>query len=302
MKKRISIDEIEEIIKNKLKQSGVFDVVGNEKISEIKNKIKEILENGKKLDEQEAESANVEKTPVVSNPTIQTKNPNVTIKTTQDPEKTEVIEKDTELKLKEKELIKKEIELEQREKELKEKEEESRYKPELPEILKSIKPGEIVVFDENELSLGMENLTNRKFRLKSNPDEKKSLNDLWLLDGITMTDVYKIELKKIGELNFNPYDGTSSFTNSTQDLEVQNLQDDFEQNHDVEMAVNSQVPKEEMLDSVEPIKDVTQPLFNVDDIEKQKFENNFKDVISKIVNDELNKINSQTTKQNIYSL
>ena len=44
MKKNISVQEIEEIIKNKLRQNGVLDMVGQEKVSEIKNKIKDILE------------------------------------------------------------------------------------------------------------------------------------------------------------------------------------------------------------------------------------------------------------------
>jgi hypothetical protein len=56
MKKNISVQEIEEIIKNKLRQNGVLDIVGQEKVSEIKNKIKDILENGKKLQEVEAQN------------------------------------------------------------------------------------------------------------------------------------------------------------------------------------------------------------------------------------------------------
>jgi hypothetical protein len=57
-----------------------------------------------------------------------------------------------------------------------------------------------------------------------------------------------------------------------------------------------------MLDAIKPITDVSQPIMNVDELEKEKFHNNFKDAISKIVSDELNKISSQTTKKNIFSL
>ena len=293
MKKRISIEEIEGMIKEKLKQNGVLEVISQEKISEIKNKIKDILDAGKKLDEQE-----------IDNPTVQTNNPNITVKSTQDPEKTEVIKKETELDIKEKELINKEIELEDKEKKLEDKENELSYKPELPEILRSIKPGEIIVFNTNELSLGFENLSNRKFRLKTDPDDKKSIKDLWLLSAITKTDVYKIELKKIGELDFNPYDGTTNFHNVDEFQTNQNLENSNGLQDNVENAIKSQFPEpeQEMLDSVEPIKNVTQPLMNVDDIEKEKFETNFKDVITKIVSDQLNKISSETTKKNIFSL
>ncbi len=297
MKKRISIDEIEEMIKNKLKQDGVLEMINQEKISEIKSKIKDILDNHKKLDEQE----NQENKSDVGQ-TVQTSNPNITLKTTQDPEKTEMIKKETELDIKEKDLIKKEFELEEKEKQINKKEEELKYVPEIPQILKEIEPGEIIIFDTNELSLGYENLSNRDFRLKSNPDEKKSIKDLWLLSAITKTNVYVVELKKIGNLNFDPYNGTTNFEGITNNQEFTESNQNIEKNHDVESAVKSQYPDQEMLDSVEPIKDVSMPIMNSNDIEKEKFETNFKDVITKIVSDELNKISSQTTKKNIFSL
>jgi hypothetical protein len=80
------------------------------------------------------------------------------------------------------------------------------------------------------------------------------------------------------------------------------LDDEYEMNHNVNQAIQSQNPKEEMLDAVKPITDVTQPIMNANDLDKEKFHSNFKDVISKIVSDELNKISSQTTKKNIFSL
>lgn len=300
MKKKFSIDEIEEMIKEKLKQNGVLEMVGQEKISEIKGKIKDILDKGKKLDEQENETK--VDTAAVETPTVQTKNPNITVTTEVDPEKTDIIKKETELENKERELINKEIELQDREKQLKNKEEELKYKPDLPEVLKGIKPGEIIIFDTNELSLGFENLSNRKFRLKSDPDDKKSPHDLWLLSAITKTDVYIVELKKIGELDFDPYQGTSEFIGNNKIEELPKLDDSFEENHRVDSAIKSQIPDNEMLDSVEPIKDVTQPILNPTDLNQQHFENTFKDTIAKIVSDELNKISSQTTKKNIFSL
>jgi hypothetical protein len=299
MKKNISVQEIEEIIKNKLRQNGVLDIVGQEKVSEIKNKIKDILENGKKLQEVEAQN------PIAAQPApekVQTSNPNITVKTTEDPEKTEIVKKETEIEIKQRELLQKEFELEQKEKELQQREKELSYRPEMPEVLKNIEPESIIVFSENELSLGSESLSNRKFRMKSDPDDKKSIHDLWLLSAITKANVYVVELKKIGDLIFNPYEGNATFENVTELLDLPKLDDEYEMNHNVEQAVQSQQPKEEMLDAIKPITDVSQPIMNVDELEKEKFHNNFKDAISKIVSDELNKISSQTTKKNIFSL
>jgi hypothetical protein len=81
-----------------------------------------------------------------------------------------------------------------------------------------------------------------------------------------------------------------------------NIETNFLLDFPVENAVKSQYPDEEMLDSIEPIKDVSMPIMNPNDIEKEKFETTFKDVITKIVSDQLNKISSETTKKNIFSL
>ena len=206
------------------------------------------------------------------------------------------------MKIKQRELLQKEFELEQKEKELQQREKELSYRPEMPEVLKNIEPESIIVFSENELSLGSESLSNRKFRMKSDPDDKKSIHDLWLLSAITKANVYVVELKKVGDIIFNPYEGNDTFENVTELLELPKLDDEYEMNHNVEQAIQSQQPKEEMLDAVKPITDVSQPIMNVDELEKEKFHNNFKDTITKIVSDELNKISSQTTKKNIFSL
>lgn len=297
MKRKISIEEIEEIIKNKLNQKGVLNVVGDDKISEIKNKIKDILENGKKLEEQEG--VELEKKNITP---VQTSNPNITVQTTEDEQKTDIIKKEKELEIKQNDLIKREIELEEKERQLKAKEMELSYKPELPTIIKNINPGEIIIFSENELSFSNENLSQKEFRMKSNPDEKNSIRSLWLLSGITKSDIYKVELKKIGQLNFDPYDGNTSYEKNIDLIDLSNSQENDSNNHNVEDAIKSQFPEKEMLDSIEPIKDVTLPIMNKSDLQKQDFENNFKDVITKIVSDELNKISSQTTKKNMFSL
>lgn len=302
MKKKFSIKEIEELIKMKFQENGILNMVDEDKISEIKNKIKSILDNKtKKLDEQEKE---VQKPASISAETASNQtnitpqkidNPNITLKTEEDPEKIKIIQKKIELENREKELMQKEIDLESKQAELENKEKELSYKPELPEILKNIDPESIIIFSESELSLGMENLSNRKFRLKSDPDQKKSINDLWLEKAITKTNVYLVELKKIGELNFDPYQGDTYFQPGKNIEEVSQDNQNIEKNHDIEQVIRSQNPEEPLKDAIEPITDVSQPILNQNDFDNQKYEDALKTTIEKILRDEI-------SKKNIFSL
>ena len=178
--------------------------------------------------------------------------------------------------------------------ELEHKEKERSYKPELPEKLKEIGAGEIIVFSENELSAGMENLSERKFRLKENPDEKVSPHELWLKDTITRSNVYLVELKPIGQMVFDPYNGTTVMEMTTGGIEEPSEIQGTKSEHDVDSAIQSQHPKEEMLDMVEPLKDVIQPIVNPGPPEPAASiqHTDFKDMIAKIVQDELSRKNN----------
>lgn len=85
------------------------------------------------------------------------------------------------------------------------------YKPELPSFIDKIEPAKIIVFSQNELSEGGENLSNKPLRTYENPDIKKSMNDFWLDKGQKKAEVYMVKLEKIGELDFNYANGTTQF-------------------------------------------------------------------------------------------
>lgn len=85
------------------------------------------------------------------------------------------------------------------------------YAPELPSFLDKIEPAKIIVFSQNELSEGGENLSNKPLRTFEDPDIKKSMNDFWLDKGQRKADVYMAKLEKIGELEFNYANGTTQF-------------------------------------------------------------------------------------------
>jgi len=85
------------------------------------------------------------------------------------------------------------------------------YKPELPSFMEKIEPAKVIIFSQNELSEGGENLSNKPLRTYEDPDVKKSMNDLWLDKGQKKAEVYMVKLEKIGELDFNYANGTTQF-------------------------------------------------------------------------------------------
>ena len=85
------------------------------------------------------------------------------------------------------------------------------YGIEIPDFIKKIEPGKVIVFSQNELSEGGENLSNKPLRTYENPDIKKSMHDLWMDKGQMKAEVYIAKLEKIGELEFNYANGTTQF-------------------------------------------------------------------------------------------
>lgn len=85
------------------------------------------------------------------------------------------------------------------------------YKPELPSFMEKIEPAKVIIFSQNELSEGGENLTNKQLRTFADPDIKQSMNDFWLDKGQKRAEVYMAKLEKIGELEFDYANGTTKF-------------------------------------------------------------------------------------------
>lgn len=98
------------------------------------------------------------------------------------------------------------------------------YGIEIPDFIKQIEPGKVIVFSQNELSEGGENLSNKPLRTYENPDVKKSMNDLWMDKGQMKAEVYMAKLEKIGDLEFNYANGTTQFIEKrfNPDFEMQN--------------------------------------------------------------------------------
>jgi hypothetical protein len=86
------------------------------------------------------------------------------------------------------------------------------YTPELPSFMNQIEPGKVIIFSQNELSEGGENLSHKPLRTFEDPDVKKSMHDLWIDKGQRKAEVYMVKLEKIGELNFDYKNGTTQFS------------------------------------------------------------------------------------------
>lgn len=85
------------------------------------------------------------------------------------------------------------------------------YTPELPDMLKHVKPAQLVVMELNDVAEGGESLASKPLRMMDNIDVKKSMMDLWKEEGSTKADVYVIKYEKAGELTFDYTNGTSVF-------------------------------------------------------------------------------------------
>lgn len=87
-----------------------------------------------------------------------------------------------------------------------------KYEPELPSFLDKIEPAKFIIFNMNEVSLGGEQLSNKPFRLFSDPDLKKSIHDAWKEEGKQKAEIYIAKFEKIGSVDFDYRNGTSYFT------------------------------------------------------------------------------------------
>jgi hypothetical protein len=208
MTDKIKTSEIEEIIKKKLKDSGLSDEIISDSVKQIKEKIMDKYNSSKSEEPKtgEEETLNVE-IPSESPTAMEEPNP-------------ELVKQEVQQDVKEKELEDKEKELTAKELELKQKEKELEYQPQLPEPLKEVGKESFFVFDENQISLGAEALSNCSFYLKDNPEMKSSMHSTWINKAFTRAELYVVEFKKIGELEFNPFEGTTKLIQFTTDSQV----------------------------------------------------------------------------------
>lgn len=93
---------------------------------------------------------------------------------------------------------------------------------EIPDFLKNIEPGHVIIFDRNELSEGGENLTNKPFKTYNDPNVEKSMNQMWSEEGKTQANVYQAKFEEIGKLVYDYKNGTTQFIEKQEQPQIDN--------------------------------------------------------------------------------
>ncbi len=195
MSNQMNTEELKTIIVNKIKEIGLNDVLDNTIVDKIKNKVMNIYNHEQAQNSipevipEAVSPANMGTTEIgmMPNPTGETPSTTETMGTEPEMGVIQHLEIGTTGNI-------------------------PAYTPELPSFMDKIEPAKVIIFSQNELSEGGENLSNKPLRTFSDPDVKKSMNDFWLDKGQKKADVYMAKLEKIGELEFNYANGTTVFT------------------------------------------------------------------------------------------
>lgn len=264
MEKKITMGQIEAMIRKNIKDNGLMTDISEEKIAEIKGKIKNKLRlpgaNFFALDfgvdgiEEDMNPGDDVKLPVQ---TVDT--PAVIQSTVADEESIDNAKKEGELETREQYLARKEEELRKKEAELQQKESELKYQPQIPSFVEKAEPEQLFVFNTNELSYGPETLLRMPYHSVQNPEEKVTMEQLWLKKGKVRSEIFQVEFKKIGEMVFSPMNGICKFENITPEIPKDIPSEDRDS---VAQAFLSQQPIEPMEDAVLPVTNVSLPMTN----------------------------------------
>jgi flagellar motor protein MotB len=255
MSSKIKDSELNSLIKTKIKNLGLVNDIDETKFNQIaqavKNSLKKIEPITSMNEEVPVENA---PQPVSEVPPSAPETINQTVSVSK--EAVELARKEGELQQKEREIAEREVSLQAKEQELKQKEEQIAYKPQIPEVLSHVGNAEFIVFNEGELSVGAEGLSHTLLRQKDNPDVKTTIENIWKNEGKKSATIYLVKLEKLGELTFDPFGGTSKFEYKPYE--------DGQMPPSVpyggltpEQAQQSQEAVTPMLDTTEPVTDVT---------------------------------------------
>lgn len=81
----------------------------------------------------------------------------------------------------------------------------------MPQFLQDVEPGKVIIFDENELSEGGENLSKKPFKTYDDPNTEESIIQMWSEKGITKVEVFRAKFERIGDLEYDYRNGTTKF-------------------------------------------------------------------------------------------
>jgi len=134
--------------------------------------------------------------------------------------------------------------------------------PTVPLPLQDQQPGEIIVFDYNEVAaVSGENLANKPFRKKDDPENKQSIHDFWMQEGKTKVKVYAAKFEEIGEIEFNYTNGTAYFVD-LKNPGVNNTINTYQENP---YASNS-VPQVDTINTETELRKTIESQVNLEDV------------------------------------
>jgi len=140
------------------------------------------------------------------------------------------------------------------------------YTPELPDMLKHVKPAKLVAMELSELENGGELLASKPFRTLDDIDVQKSMMDLWKEEGCTKAEVYIIKYEKAGEMAFDYTNGTSVFIPTPSEPEAVNAEPYKENPYSEE---NPNEPNKFKEPSTKEIENYVRTSVDVEDIVKR---------------------------------
>ena len=272
---KVKVSELEEMIRSKFLEKGASE---EEIKEEVVKAISEKIKNQSKktsVQPEEVEQGDVLDVDISKPQDVAGKIPDaVTSSVETNKLSDESLEKEAELDRREKELKKREDELTQKEHSLGQKEEKEEYHPELPEKLEESEPKKVFVFDENDISIGAEALSTLDMSCLDSPEDKTNMRTLWIQDAIKDVEIYVANFQKLGDIEFDPFEGTANFTEVNDNQEIEDVIDA----QDVELdGMNN------MKDSIEPVMNVTQPIINEGAELNPKSEQLAEDILNSII-------------------
>lgn len=140
------------------------------------------------------------------------------------------------------------------------------YTPELPDVLKHVKPAQLVAMELSDVEQNGEALAAKPMRMMDNIDMRKSMLDLWKEEGSTKADVFIMKYEKAGELTFDYASGTAVFVPNRSDPATFNSGGEKENPYSEE---NPNGPNKFNEPSREDIEAYVKTSVNVEDIVKK---------------------------------
>jgi len=200
MEHNINLEELDALIAQEIRNKGLESTLN---FKTIKERIMQQLSNSQEQNINELETPAIEDSPreFPSNPTINSTSPsnNINNNTQNAPQQTGGTQT-TDIQFKEKGG-----------EPLGQQSEPIVATTELPDFLKNIEHGKVIIFDYNELGDSGENLSKKPLRSFDNPDERISMIQMWSKEGKTKADVYQAKFEKVGELVYDYRNGTTKF-------------------------------------------------------------------------------------------